>query len=49
MKKIILPLVLTLVLAASCSTVPEVALQVSNPMNETRNDAIILISRRISI
>ena len=32
-------------LSFSCSSVPEVALQVTNPMNQKRTDAIILLSR----
>lgn len=32
-------------LIISCSSVPEVALQVTNPMNQKRSDAIILLSR----
>lgn len=31
--------------ALSCSSAPEVTLQVTNPMNQERNDAIILLSR----
>jgi hypothetical protein len=32
-------------LSFSCSSVPEIALQVTNPMNQKRTDAIILLSR----
>ncbi len=33
------------ILAISCSSAPEVTLQVTNPMNQTRSDAVILLSR----
>lgn len=36
---------LTGILAISCSSAPEVRLQVTNPMNQMRSDAIILLSR----
>ena len=36
---------LTGILAISCSSAPEVTLQVTNPMNQMRSDAIILLSR----
>ncbi len=36
---------LTGLLVSSCSTVPELSLQVSNPMDQKRSDAIILLTR----
>jgi len=44
LKKIPVYLLLAL-LAISCNSAPEVTLQVTNPMNQIRSDAIILLSR----
>ena len=44
LKKIPAYLLLVL-LATSCNSAPEATLQVTNPMNQKRSDAIILISR----
>jgi hypothetical protein len=41
----IMPSLLVGLLAISCSSTPEVSLRVSNPMNQKRKDAIILLSR----
>ncbi|MCK5692369.1 MAG: DUF4861 family protein, partial [Bacteroidales bacterium] len=45
MKKNLLLYVLMGLLSISCSSSPEVSLQVTNPLNQKRNDAIILLSR----
>lgn len=45
MYKTILPCLLSGLLMLSCSTSPEVSLQVNNPMEQQRDDAIILLSR----
>jgi len=45
MRRYILPYLLLVLLAVSCNSAPEVTLQVSNPMNQERSDAIILLSR----
>jgi len=45
MQKKIPAYLLLVFLAISCNSAPEVTLQVSNPMNQERSDAIILLSR----
>ncbi len=45
MRKNIMFYLLTGLLASSCSTVPELSLQVSNPLDQQRSDAIILLPR----
>lgn len=45
MAKNIMFYLLTGLLVSSCSTVPELSLQVSNPMDQKRSDAIILLTR----
>jgi hypothetical protein len=45
MRKTIVPSFLLGLLVLSCSSKPEVTLQVHNPMNEERSDATILLSR----
>jgi hypothetical protein len=45
MRNLLVILLLSVLLAVSCTYSPEVSLQVNNPMNQERSDATILLSR----